>query len=143
MHELIKAHAVLQQVVDTTHNTENTEWEDPNPHNCNNAGLATNKPAENAEHCCNNVDNQYGSSQLPWGDARPERSIGSRDEDEPILGQRDLQEQDWVNLSEVLTDSAFICGVASFGGGALYEESGERNPGTSCKNNAEQDWHSP
>jgi hypothetical protein len=59
VHEVIEAYTVLKQVVNATHDAENTEGEDPDTDNGDNGGLTCiEEPTEQSEECCNNVDNQ-------------------------------------------------------------------------------------
>lgn len=71
---------------------------------------------------------------MPRRDRRPEGSVGARDEDEPVLGERDLEEEDRVDLSEVLHDTAVL---------ALREHGGQGDPGTDGEDDAEEHRHTP
>lgn len=64
------------------------------------AGLleVTRQPAEDGEESSKRIDTQDGSNELPrW----PGLST-TGDEDQPVLGQRDLEEQDLLRRTEVL-----------------------------------------
>lgn len=65
MHEVIEADAVLEDVVETTQDAEDTEGEDPDTDDCDDGCLATNKPTEQTEECSNEIDNQNGTAKLP------------------------------------------------------------------------------
>ena len=57
MHEVVEANAVLEEIVNTTHDAEDTEGEDPDTDNGDDGGLTTNEPTEETEEgppCCLN-----------------------------------------------------------------------------------------
>jgi len=93
VHEIIKAGTALHEEVKTTHDGKDTEGEDPDTDNSNDAGLSVAQPSEDTEQGCNDIDDQHGTGELPRGDGRPERTIGTSDEDQPVLGQCDLEEE--------------------------------------------------
>ncbi|KUI57714.1 hypothetical protein VP1G_10929 [Cytospora mali] len=135
MHKVVESNAVLEEVVDTTHDAEDTEGEDPDTDNGDNGGLAsTNEPSEDTEQTGNNVDDEDSTAQLPRGDRRPERTVGTGDEDQPVLSQGDLEEDDLINVTEVL-DNTTVDTTGVHGG--------DRDPGTDSEDNSEQDGHSP
>ena len=49
MHEVVEASAILEKIVNTSHDAENTEWEDPDTDNSDNGGTATNEETEETE----------------------------------------------------------------------------------------------
>lgn len=75
MHQVVESLAVLQQVVDSAHHTENSEREDVDTDNGDDGCLATNEPTKNCEHSRDDVDGDNGAGKLPTGDRRPERSL--------------------------------------------------------------------
>ena len=108
MHQVVESLAVLEEIVNSTEDTEDTEREDPDPDNGDNGGPTANEESEQTEECGNGIDNQDGTSELPRRNGRPERSIRTSDEDEPVLRQRDLEEDDFIKLSEVLNDTTIF-----------------------------------
>ena len=93
MHQVIEANAVLEEVVDTTHDAEHTEREDPHTDDGDNVGqLAALEETPDTEAGGKDIDDQDGTSKLPRGDGRPEGTVGTSDEDEPVLSQGDLEE---------------------------------------------------
>ncbi|KAK1239494.1 hypothetical protein MKX07_008982 [Trichoderma sp. CBMAI-0711] len=82
----------------------------------------------------NDVDDQDGTAELPRGDGRPEGAVGTGDEDEPVLSEGDLEEDDLINVTEVLDDTAVL---------ATSVHGGEGNPGTNGEDSAEENGHTP
>ncbi len=68
MHQVVETHAVLQEVIDAPEDAEYAEGEDPNPDDCDNRRLPTDKPAEETEKSGNNINNQNGAGELPRWD---------------------------------------------------------------------------
>lgn len=134
MHQVVEADAVLEDVVDTAHDAEDTERENPDTDNGDNGGLATNEPTPDTEEGSDEIDDKDGTAELPRGDRRPERTVGTGDEDEPVLSQRDLEEEDLIETTEVLDDTTVL---------ATGVHGSDRNPGTDGKDNTEEDRHSP
>ncbi|ROW03986.1 hypothetical protein VSDG_00847 [Cytospora chrysosperma] len=135
MHEVIESNAVLEEVVDTTHDAEDAEGEDPDTDNGDNGGLlSTNEPSEDTEQGGNDIDDKDGASQLPRGDRRPEGTVGTGDEDQPVLSQGDLEEDDLIDVTEVLDNTAVD---------TTSVHGGDRDPGTDSEDNSQQDGHSP
>lgn len=67
-----------------------------------NPAAAARQPAEDAEDGRQHVHDKDGADELPRGP-----SLGAaRDEDEPVLGERDLEEQDFLDRAEVLDHAA-------------------------------------
>jgi len=78
VHEVVETSAALQDVVETAHDAEDAEREDPSTDDSDNGGLvAVLEPAENAEQSGDDVDNEHGARQLPRGNRRPEGTIGT------------------------------------------------------------------
>lgn len=134
MHEVVKAGAALHQVVETTHDGKDTERENPDTDNGDNAGIAVDKPTEDTEEGGNDVDQENGTAKLPRWDGRPERTIGTGDEDEPVLSEGDLEEENSVTITKVLDDTTVL---------AASQHGGKSNPGTNSQNKAEKDGHTP
>jgi len=134
MHQAIEPSALLQQEVDTAHDAEYAKREDPNPNDGHDTRLSSNEPAEETEHGGDDVDDQDGARELPRGDRGPERSIGTGDEDEPVLRKGDLQEEDLVHDTEVLDDTAIL---------ALRKHGGESDPSADREDYTQHDRHTP
>ena len=145
VHHVVERYTVLEQIVDTAHDTEDTEREDPNTDNSDDGGVATNEPTEKTEESSDNVDAENSASQLPGWDAAPERTVGTSDENEPILRQRDLEEEDLITDTEVLDNTTVntLTGNGRLSGSLVCEHSGKGNPGTNSENASEKDGHSP
>ncbi|KAJ6439395.1 LOW QUALITY PROTEIN: fungal specific transcription factor [Purpureocillium lavendulum] len=92
-----------------------------------NHGLAR-EPSEQTEHGGDDVDAQNGAHQLP----RRPRLASARDKDEPVLGERDLQEEDALDCAEVLHDAS---------AGEVHGAS--QDPRAGGQENAEKDAHDP
>ena len=65
MHQVVEANAVLEEVVDTTHDAEDTEGENPDTDNSDDAGLASDEPTKDTEEGGDDIDNQDSARQLP------------------------------------------------------------------------------
>ncbi|EPE08776.1 hypothetical protein F503_04363 [Ophiostoma piceae UAMH 11346] len=135
VHQVVEANGVLEHVVDTSHDTENTEGEDPNTDNSDNGSLlAVHEETEQGEEGGQQIDDQDGTGQLPRGDGRPEGAVGTGDENQPVLSKGDLKEDDLIKLTEVLDDTT-VLGVGVHGS--------DSDPGANSQNNTEQDGHTP
>ncbi|KAH6608110.1 hypothetical protein Trco_004423 [Trichoderma cornu-damae] len=134
MHEVVEARAALEEIVETAHDGEDAKGENPDTNNGNNAGLLANEPAKDTEEGGDDVDDQDGTAELPRGDGRPEGAVGAGDEDEPVLGEGDLEEDDLVDVTKVLDDTAVL---------ATGVHGGERNPGADGEDGTEEDGHAP
>lgn len=134
MHQVVKSSAALHEVVETTHDTEDTEGENPDTDDSDDAGLATDEPTEDTEEGGKDVDDQNGTRQLPRGDRGPEGAVGTGDEDEPVLSERNLKEENLVDLTKILDDTTIL---------RVGVHGSESNPGTNSKDNAEKDGHTP
>src|SRR5690606_15215998 len=130
------ARAALHEVVEATHDGEDTEREDPDTDNTDDvdAVVVATEPTEDSEQSGNDVDHQDGTGQLPRGDGGPEGAVGTGDEDEPVLGERDLEEDNLVDVTTVLGDTAVL---------ATDVQGGQTDPGADSKDEAEQDGHTP
>lgn len=108
----------VQEVVDQSHDNEHSEGESPDTDNSDNVGPATvvtlsvdggigaSEPSEETEDGGQDVDSEDGADQLPRWPCPA--SVGTGDEDEPVLGKGDLQEEDSLNVSEVLDDTSVV-----------------------------------
>ncbi|KAF3060281.1 hypothetical protein CFAM422_011359 [Trichoderma lentiforme] len=128
------ASASLEEVVETTHDGEDTEGENPDTNNSDNAGLLADEPTKDTEEGGNDVDNQDGTAELPRRNGRPERTVGTGDEDQPVLSEGDLKEDDLVDVTEVLDDTTVL---------ATSVHGGEGNPGTDGEDGSEENGHTP
>jgi hypothetical protein len=91
VHQVVESTVVLEDVVDTGADAEDAEGEDPDTDDGNDAGLlVVLEPTEDTEEGCDDVDGEDGTAELPRGDGRPEGTVGTGDEDEPVLRERDL-----------------------------------------------------
>jgi hypothetical protein len=134
VHKVVKASAALHEVVETTHDTEDTEGENPDTDDSDNAGLATNEPTKDTEEGGKDIDDKDGAGKLPRGDRRPEGTVGTGDEDQPVLSKRDLEEENLVDLTEVL-DNTTVLRVGVHGS--------KGDPGTNSQDNTEKNGHTP
>lgn len=135
VHQVVETSAALHEVVETTHDAEDTEREDPDTDHGDNAGAAVlNEPTEDGEESGKNVDDEDSTGKLPRGDGRPEGTVGTGDEDEPVLSERDLEEENLINVTEVLDDTTVV---------RVGVHGGEGNPGADSQDNTEKDRHTP
>ena len=153
MHQVVESRAVLEEVVDSTEDAEDAKREDPDSDNSHDRGFAGDEEAENTEAGGDDIDNQNGTGQLPGRNGRPEWSVGTSDEDQPVLGQGDFQEQDRVDVSEVLDntatnnlDLALVVGIpvkqsvsAQISATKKILHCGQSNPSTKSQSTAKQD----
>lgn len=130
--EVVEAFRGGHHVVRTTHDTEDTEREDPGSDNSDDVSPVLREPAEQGETGGDDIDDEHGTSQLPRGDRRPEGTLSSGDENQPVFSQRDLQEQDTVQRTEVLDDTTLG-----------HEHGSKGNPGTDGQDDTENDRHTP
>jgi len=56
MHEVIKCNRVLEEIVNTTQDTENTKRVEPNTDNSNNGSMAVLKPTKEGEKGGNDIN---------------------------------------------------------------------------------------
>lgn len=135
MHEVVKSNAVLEEVVDTAHNAEDAKGVDPDTDDGDDGGLVTtNEPSKDTEERGNDVDNDNSAAELPRGNGRPERTVGTSNEDQPVLSQGDLEEDDLIQVTEVLDDTTVD---------ATSVHGGDGDPGTDSQDTTEEDGHSP
>jgi hypothetical protein len=134
VHEVIESARVLEEVVETAHDAEDTKGEDPDTDDGDDGRLSAHEPAKEREEGGEHIDDQDGAGQLPRRDRRPEGAVGTGDEDEPVLSERDLEEEDGVHPSEVLHDTAVL---------ALGEHGGQGDPGADGKDDTEEHGHTP
>ncbi|TLS28806.1 hypothetical protein PpBr36_01840 [Pyricularia pennisetigena] len=135
VHEVVKALAVLENVVKTAHDAEDTKGEYPDTDDGNDVGhLAADKPTPDGEARGDDVDNEDSTSELPRGDGRPEGTVGTGDEDQPVLSKGDLKEDDSVDLTVVLDDTTVL---------TVHIHGGDGDEGTDGQDNTEKDGHSP
>lgn len=134
MHEVVESYAVLEDVVDTTHDAEDTEGEDPDTDNGHNGGLSTNEPTEDTEESGNDIDDENSAGELPRRNGGPERTVGTSDEDQPVLSQGDLKEDDLIETTKVLDDTTVL---------AVGVHGSDSDPGADSQDNTKQDGHSP
>jgi hypothetical protein len=134
VHEVVEASAALHEVVKTTHDAEDTEGEDPDTDNTHNVSALADKPTEDSEESGQDIDNQDGAGELPRGKRRPEGAIGTGDEDQPVLSERDLEEDNFIDGTLVLSDTTVL---------TTDEHGSEGNPGTGSQDNTEKDGHTP
>ena len=103
-------------------------------------GHTTLEPTEEGEEGSKGIDDQDGTSQLPRRERRPEGTVGTGDEDEPVLSEGDLQEEDLIAVTEVLHNTTLVDAVAIV---TSNQERSESDPGTDGKDNTKEDRHSP
>jgi len=141
VHEVVEADGALEEVVDTTHDAEDTEGENPDTDDGDDTGLTTDEPTEETEEGSNDIDDQNGAAELPRRNRRPEGTVGTGDEDEPVLSQGDLEEEDLVENTEVLDDTAVLISLRV--AVVVDKHGGKGDPGTDSKNDTEKDGHTP
>ncbi len=135
VHEVIEAGGALHEVVETTHDGEDTEGENPDTDNGNDGGLLAGlEPTKDTEEGGNDVDKENGARQLPRGNRGPEGTVGTGDEDQPVLSERDLEEENLIKVTEVLDDTTVT---------VVGKHGSEGNPGTDSQDNTEEDGHTP
>ena len=134
VHEVVESNRVLEEVVDTTHDAEDTEGEDPDTDNGDDGGVGTDEPTPDGEAGGEDIDNEDSASELPRGDGGPEGTVGTGDEDQPVLSKRDLKEDNLVQVTEVLDDTTVD---------TTSVHGGDSDPGTDGKDDTEEDGHTP
>ncbi|VUC35121.1 unnamed protein product [Clonostachys rosea] len=137
VHQVVETSASLHEVVETTHDGEDTEGVDPDTDNTSDVGAVVRaaEPTEDGEEGSQDIDDEDGTSELPRGDGGPERTVGTGDEDQPVLSKGDLKEDNLIDITIVLSDTTIV--VTS------GEHGGEGNPGTDGKDETEENGHSP
>jgi len=119
--QVIEPRPRAEQVVDDGDNNGDTDGVSPNDDNGNNGGISAGgqesvsghwvrvdvgdttaaKPAEDTEEGCEDIDTEDGGNELPrWPSVTT-----TGDEDQPILGQGDLEEEYALDVTEVLDDT--------------------------------------
>lgn len=134
VHEVVESDGVLEEVVHSTQDTEDTKGEDPDTDNSDNGSLSRHEPTKETEESSNDIDNQNSASKLPRWDARPEWAVGTSDEDKPVLCEGDLQEQYLVADTKVLNDTTIL---------TMDQHGSESDPGTNSKDTPKKDGHTP
>ncbi|KAH6603711.1 hypothetical protein Trco_008486 [Trichoderma cornu-damae] len=89
---------------------------------------STREPAEESEESSQDIDAENGADELPGGPS----AATTGNEDEPVLGEGDLEEEDLLDGAEVLDDAA----VGEVHGSA-------ENPGAEGEEDAEDDGDDP
>ena len=133
-----------EDVVDDRNNDRDTNRVSPDDNNGDNvsvgvlgelslAGRAsldvfTGEPAEDTEEGSKDIDNEDGTNKLPRGPGL----TTTGDEDEPVLGKGDFQEEHGLGRTVVLDDTT-----------VLEEERSTHDPGTSSKKNTEDNGDNP
>jgi len=102
--------------------------------------MRVHEPSEKTEEGSNEIDNQDGTGQLPRWNGRPERTIGTGDEDEPVLGQGDFEEENFIEITKVLNDTSILVGLGSV---VVNEQGSKGDPGTDGENDTEENGHTP
>jgi len=116
--QVVEPSNAVEQVVDDSNNDRDADRVSPNHDNSDDVGPAVaalvhvvgrvvdrrvaGQPAEETEDRRQGIHTEDREDELPW---RPGLAA-TRDEDEPVLGQRDLEEQDLLHGAEVLDDAA-------------------------------------
>ena len=94
--------------------------------------MSADEPTEQTEESGDEIDNGNGAGKLPTGDGTPEWTVGTSDEDEPVLGEGDFKEQDFIAHTKVLNDTI-----------TRNERSSQRNPRTDSENDSKNGGDSP
>jgi len=128
--QVVESFGFRHQVVSTTHDTEDTEGPDPDSDNGNDVSPVLRPPAEQGETGGDDINDKDGTTQLPRWNRGPERTIGSGDENQPVLSQRDLQEKDTVKTTKVLNNTTL-----------LNEHGSQSNPSTNSQNYTKDNGH--
>ncbi|CAH0059372.1 unnamed protein product [Clonostachys solani] len=137
VHQVVETSASLHEVVETTHDGEDTEGVDPDTDNTGDVGavVRATEPTEDGEEGSEDIDDEDGTGQLPRRNGGPEGTVGTGDEDQPVLSKGDLKEDNLIDITVVLSDTSVV--VAS------SEHGGEGNPGTNGKDETEENGHTP
>ncbi|CAG9938832.1 unnamed protein product [Clonostachys rosea f. rosea IK726] len=137
VHQVVETSASLHEVVETTHDGEDTEGVDPDTDNTSDVGavVRATEPTEDGEEGSEDIDDEDGTSQLPRRNGRPEGTVGTGDEDQPVLSKGDLEEDNLIDITVVLSDTTVVVTGSEHGG--------EGNPGTDGKDETEENGHTP
>lgn len=134
MHEVVETSRALHEVVETTHDAEDTEGEDPDTDNSDDGGVRADEPSEDTEEGGQDIDDENSAGQLPRGDGGPEGTVGTGDENQPVLSEGNLKEDDLIDVTEVLDDTTIL---------TTNVHSGESDPGTDSEDDTEENGHTP
>ncbi|CAH0001869.1 unnamed protein product [Clonostachys byssicola] len=137
VHQVVETSASLHEVVETTHDGEDTEGVDPDTDNTSDVGavVRATEPTEDGEEGSEDVDDKDGTSQLPRRNGGPEGTVGTGDKDQPVLSKGDLEEDNLIDITVVLSDTTVVVTGSEHGG--------EGNPGTNGKDETEENRHTP
>ncbi|CAI6098591.1 unnamed protein product [Clonostachys chloroleuca] len=137
VHQVVETSASLHEVVETTHNGEDTEGVDPDTDNTSDVGavVRATEPTEDGEEGSEDIDDKDGTSQLPGRNGRPEGTVGTSDEDQPVLSKGDLEEDNLIDITVVLSDTTVVVTGSEHGS--------EGNPGTNSQDETEENGHTP
>ena len=83
---------------------------------------------------CLTFSHRRGARQAERSRSLPEGAVGTGDEDEPVLGEGDLEEDDGIHLTEVLDDTTVL---------AADVHGGDSDPGTDGEDDTEENRHTP
>ena len=145
--KVVEPGPVAEQVVDDGDDDGDSDGVTPDNHNSDDIGVSvesedtllaldvdgvlhnvTGQPAEDTEEGGKNIDTEDGANQLPsWKSLKT-----TGDEDEPVLGERDLQEEDTLDVTVDLDEST-----------VWQEHSTTENPGTESEESTENDGDDP
>lgn len=91
------------------------------------------EPAEETEDGRDGVDTQDGANKLPAGERDVRLATAETgDKDEPVLGERNLEEENLLGVAEVLDDTTVV-----------QEQGSAEDPGTTGKKETEDDRNEP
>jgi hypothetical protein len=145
--DVVEPFDLVQQIVDNSNDDSNKDGVTPNNNTGDNAGASVSaqekdvgggwvtwsvtiggQQTEDTEESRNNIDTENCGNQLP---RRP--GVGTTgDEDKPVFSERDLEEEDTLNVSEVLNDTT-----------VWKEQSATNDPGSHGKKYTENDGDNP
>lgn len=132
VHHAVETSGILEKVVDTSHDAENTEGEEVNTDDSDDTCLSTDKPTEQTEEGGDEIDDGDSTGELPRGDGAPEGTVGTSDENEPVLGESDFEEENFIALTKVLDNTT------------TRDKSGcKGDPGTDGEDNSNDSGDSP
>lgn len=142
--EVVKGWDAVKEVVDDGDDDGDTDGVAPDNHNGDNVDPSvlalvvggvwvgrdwvTRHPAEDTEDGSEGVDTEDGTDELPVGEGLATTS----DEDQPVFSKGNLEEEDFLNGTEVLDDTT-----------VWHEESTTDDPGTEGKQYTEDDGDDP
>lgn len=130
--EVVESFRSRHQVVSTTHDTEDTKRPNPGSDNSNNVSPVLRPPTKQGETSGNDINNQDSTRQLPRWNRRPEWTLSSSNENQPIFSLRNLQEQNTIQTTKVLNNTT------------LWQQHGSQsNPRTDSQNYTQDNGHTP